>query len=994
MRSWLIGIAAGVCLLAVANPARAQEQRASAEGVIKDSSGAVLPGATVEARSPSLVGTQTSVSDENGVYRFPALTPGVYEFVATLQGFTTAAYRSVRLDLGQVLRIHFTMTVGGVAETVQVAADTPLIDFKQNTASTVITREFVDRLPRGRDFTSLAVAAKGALVDPRSGGLQIDGASGSENRYLVDGMDTTNIRNGMSARAMRMDFFQEVQIKSSGYNAEYRAANGGVVSAITKSGSNAWHGSAGLYQENSRYLGDRREELRLNPFDETIAEYFTRPRDDDNTVEPVMELGGPILQDRAWFYAGYSGSFREQSRTVTFTANNARQTFTNEPRSHQVVANVNVRLLDSLRAKLNTNFDRRRGSLGLPGIQADGTSLDNPSLFPDGNWTNSRENFYSATVDWVVSPTFYVNMTTGTYRYGDQDEGVFGDRTRRDFSGNNLTFPDIPSSLRNVTGFADTISSSRIDTDRYTRIPFNIDGTYYASKWGRHTLKGGLQYERLTNVVNRGDRFPQITFFWNQSLATLAGPSVRGTYGYYRVRQVTTDGTVSVSNLGLFLQDTWEVNDRLTVNGGMRVEHEKVPSYRPENPGIEFGWGDKITPRIGVVYDLRGDGKWKLHGDFGLFYDQFKLELPRGSFGADKRVEYFYTLDDFNWPSYDCAYPPTSTPTCPGNYIEQVDFRLPSNRADRNDVDPDLKPVRTREYVVGIDHKLTRTMSLDLRYVHKSLDRTIEDVGTQVPGLGERFFITNPGLGTVGLYPLGPNFPAVPRAERQYDALEVTLRKRFSDRWQMNTIYTFSRLYGNYPGLASSDEVGADGDGRTSPNVNRLFDGLYNSFDANARPVYGRLGTDRPHTLRLQGSYDLPWGTSVGVRQFVQSGVPLSREVTNKRIPFFYRGRLSDGRLPVYSGTDLQVEHQFRFGARQVVLNVNVFNLFDQKTAIRRDTTPYRDAFSIDDTMFFAGWDPEAYAAARPAIRPDPLFLQDNLFQGARSARFYVTYRF
>lgn len=178
-----------------------QERSGAIEGAVKDSSGAILPGATVEARSPSLVGVQSATSDGQGNYRFPALTPGVYEITAALQGFTQVKVGAVRLSLGQVLKIDLTLGLASLTETVQVTAESPLIDVKQNAAAATISAELIDRLPKARDFTDLIRTAPGTQQERKSG-IQIDGAGGSEHRYVIDGLDTTGIRTGISGQEM------------------------------------------------------------------------------------------------------------------------------------------------------------------------------------------------------------------------------------------------------------------------------------------------------------------------------------------------------------------------------------------------------------------------------------------------------------------------------------------------------------------------------------------------------------------------------------------------------------------------------------------------------------------------------------------------------------------------------------------------------------------------------------------------------------------------
>ncbi len=217
-------------------PAAAQEQSGSIQGTVKDAQGGVLPGVTVEAKNQATGAVQSTVSDAAGVYRFPALQPGRYDVNANLAGFSPAKNPNVILPLGQVLSIDLTLALAGVTESVQVTAESPLIDVKQNASVAVVSQERIDRIPKGRDFTDVLKAVPGANVEARAGGVSVGGASGSENRFVIDGIDTTNLQNGSSGKTVVTDFISEVQVKTAGYNAEYPGATGGVVNALTKSG--------------------------------------------------------------------------------------------------------------------------------------------------------------------------------------------------------------------------------------------------------------------------------------------------------------------------------------------------------------------------------------------------------------------------------------------------------------------------------------------------------------------------------------------------------------------------------------------------------------------------------------------------------------------------------------------------------------------------------------------------------------------------------------
>src|SRR5438128_415980 len=246
--------AAVLCALLFAWPAAAQEQRGSIEGVVKDTSGGVLPGVTVEARSTA-GGVLSTTSDGAGKYRFPSVLPGVYEVNANLASFKPAKVSDVLVGLGQVKTVDFTLQLASMTEQVTVTGESPVIDVKQSTRATNLRAEQIDLLPHNRDFTSLLVQAPGTNNEGKSGGVMIDGASASENRYVVDGMETTSLFNGLSAKPVLADFVEEVQVKSSGYPAEYGGSTGGVVNVITKSGSNSYHGNALGYYQGSRLQG-------------------------------------------------------------------------------------------------------------------------------------------------------------------------------------------------------------------------------------------------------------------------------------------------------------------------------------------------------------------------------------------------------------------------------------------------------------------------------------------------------------------------------------------------------------------------------------------------------------------------------------------------------------------------------------------------------------------------------------------------------------------
>ena len=312
--------------------------------------------------------------------------------------------------------------------------------------------------------------------------------------------------------------------------------------------------------------------------------------------------------------------------------------------------------------------------------------------------------------------------------------------------------------------------------------------------------------------------------------------------------------------------------------------------------------------------------------------------------------------------------------------------------------------MKTQEVTFGADHELTRTMSVGVRYSHKWLNRTIEAFGVLLPNVGEIYRIANPGFGW-DASPLTDerispglncaNCKGQPPAKRIYDGVEVRLKKRLANNWQATTSYTYSRLFGNYAGLANSDEA-ASGNARTDPNSSRNFDQLTMYYDHNANVVEGRLQTDRPHVFKMQTSYEFKWGTAVGLNYILQSGTPLQTQMNHlSGIFFFPNGRGDLGRTPTFSKTDLLVQHDLRLSRYTVNVNMNIDNLFDQDTVTGLFSQPYRDNINLPFTEFFKGFDPAAYASV-PAnnVRPDARFLLPSTYLGRRVIRFNASISF
>ncbi|HEX8476674.1 MAG TPA: TonB-dependent receptor [Pyrinomonadaceae bacterium] len=954
--------------------------------MVKDPNGAVVPGATVTATNEQR--SYTATTNDEGNYSFAALPPGRYTVTATGTGFGTVERTDVPVELGRTLQVNFDLNIVKVGETVTVSsANEPIVDVTTTQTATNITEEQIDVLPKGLNFSSVLEVAPGTRAESRTGGFQIDGASGSENVYIVDGVEVTSIVGGTlggtsseSVKNIPLDFVKEVQVKSAGYEAEFGGATGGVINVVTKSGSNEFHGEGRLEIESDKLRGNDRPALRYDPLDlsSETAQFFENPygKDRRRRLNPVGTLSGPIVKNKLWFFTSYAPQFFAIERNLdlletpeaAIAAGRTRQNILNTrvirytEKNDYLIGRLDFSPMDKL--SMNASFinspSKTSGPSSLAGISLLGRETTNTSFFNGdysnlGGYTPSWQAAFAATYTPVSN---FVLSFRGGRTYLNDKGGGYGLPTNTPLliiNAGRACNPTvtIPAGLPCVagttsSGFASSVTSNTatiFDVTKRTNI--NIDATWIASILGQqHIIKGGYQTNRLFNDVNdetfSGGRF---SFIFGGNVA-----GVRGAYGYYVYDEFARVGKVSSSNQGWFLQDSWQVHPRLTANIGFRIEKEFLPSFPIDeaiNPGvgeilekpISFGYGDKFAPRLGLAWDVFGDGKLKLSASYSVFYDTMKYELARGSFGGEIFIRERRRLETSDIFSINRGNLNGALINGPAN------LRIPSN-ADFGDgfgIDPDIKPYREFETTTTADYALTRDLVLSARLTRKELSRGLEDIGFADAQGNEFFTIGNPGFGLTA-----QTVPPTPRAIRRYTGLEIRLDKRFSNNWYTNLSYTRSKLYGNYSGLASSDE-----NGRTDPNVSRLFDLPFLSFDSFGNVLNGKLATDRPNTFKAFAAYRFDYGmfgkrmtTEVGGSQVIYQGIPVTTEINATDVPgasgalAYALGRGDAGRTNVFTQTDLILTHFIPVTENvRFRMSLNVLNLFNEKNEEDRNRT-------------------------------------------------------
>jgi hypothetical protein len=965
-------------------------------GIVTDELGGPIPGVTVEATSPKLVGSASTVTDRDGGYRLFALTPGIYKITYTLQGFKTVTREGIIVEIEKTVKLDIQMQIGGLEEQVTVVGQSPLIDVKSTTKGMIMTKEMFEVLPRGRDFDTLVTAVPGVANEPFLAGLSVDGASGSENMYYIDGTDVTHLYVGTRGQDAAFEFVDEVQIKASGYQAEFGGSLGGVVNVITRQGGNEFHGELIGFYSGSKLTGKERDTLRLSLYDVSIAEYVNYQdlygKDEINRLEVGFSLGGYILKDRLWFFGSFLPVFMSTQRHVKFEPSLIEDDYTHRDKYWNFQCKLTSQPFRFMRLGVSfvNNFSKWKGE--LPPREGTGN--------PENPWAEQGYSFpiwsASAYADFTFGNNLLLSLRGGSFHENITDELLRPKEPRWYHSAyGNSIYPDIPAEYirprywSNMPGGTLWVNERRIAQKSY----ISGDFTYYMNLIGEHAWKFGIQWVRAIEDRKEGYEYPDypgVWLYWGIPMFLWGQNYGMGKYGFYEVYGSEVTGPygylyrVHSDRWSIYLQDSWTIGRKLTLNLGVRTESEYVPNYsdEPSLKGIkpiEFKFGDKLAPRLGFVYDVFGDSNLKVFGSYGLYYDVMKLAMAPAAFGGIEGIFAYYTLDTYEWDEIgiDGYYP--------GTLLAVVDWF----QVDFESVDPNLKPMSQREFSLGVEKMLMENLSATVRLVQKHLRYAIEDTGIYEHGVGEVYYITNPGFGysrhTTNGGKFDPKYPETPKAKREYWAVNFSLDKRLSDSWLAGFSYTWSRLTGNYSGLASSDEYG-----RNSPNVERYFDNWLLSYDKNLDPIDGPLNTDRTHFLKFYGAYNFPFGLTLGAVINAMSGTPFTETWLVLQVPLMPYNRANLGRTPFLWFANLYAEYNLKLEKTMLNFNVNVDNVFDVATTTRYwDHRHYGPLQVTEDQVLSKDWDLETSGYV-----PDPMFKKSYSFYPPIEARLGIKFIF
>lgn len=1130
--------------------ALAQETTGGLQGTVKDSTGAVLPAVEVTLSGTGLVRPETTQTDSGGFYRFASIPPGTYELTVTAKGFQTLKRPNLVIQVGHLPTVDLTLELGAASTTVEVTGAPPMIDVTTTHSITNVTQNVIQYVPHGISYQSVIQFAPGARNEPLMGntmqsngtggaspgsttnglayGYSIGGAADSENSYLVDGLETANLIGGYSHTNLPFDFVQEVSLKTSGVEAEYGGALGGVVNAVTKSGTDAWHGS-GIFQFGndamngspmpiSEYVpGTSPTITSWGSIDPPYAAYQPK-KDSGYLLNPGFTLGGPILRNRLWFFAGFNPQIDHTARTVNFLnpdgVTYTPHTLTRDQKTYYTIARVDAAITNNIRVFGSWYYTPQReygeflpdADPAQPGL-TNPFAADDPSVFAHNLGYYAPASATSAGVDFIITPSLIATTRFGYYfeNYHDFGLPIGGDQFIWQVNGLGVNCVSpctgaLPSSLQFTADHASAANSENAtfhNADKTVQLDETL--SWIKSGWlGTHNFKFGYQLYRASNAILQTWNQPTMYLYPSAAYAP-QGPigaancaaveaadgtsQCSGIYGYGTVIDYGSGGQAISFNHGVFVQDAWNIGKGLTLDLGVRLEKENLPAENQPQGGISqpinFSWGDKIAPRLGAAWDVFQNGKLKLYGDYGVYYDTMKLNLAISSFGGQYWQNCAYALDTadlssidmaFNSAGRDCVGPGASSPanfaggtTPPGlTFLENQNFRtFPTTCAtctpSAEGVAPGLKPYREHEVDFGAEYQISPTLAFSARYDRRRLDHAIEDQAIFNPAVGETFVIINPGQGVAktfdGFYNFlygvssgctatsSPSCPDNIPAQRDYDSLELRLDKNFGGNWFGMFSYTWSRLWGNYAGLTSSD-IGDGGGGRNAPNDSRAFDEPFFSYDSFGQSASGNLNTDRPNTFKGYGYYALKEGsrysTDFGLFQYFYQGSPITTiaDVGYSFAPgpagfsgfptyVVGRGKFASAtqdpatgaitlgtpftkRTPWYIQSDLNVRQNFKVSeSKSLSFEVTVTNLFNQHsvTAYNNQIDSYYTpqwlmpgGYSIFDgpAFYSAAMHPYSLASAlnSDGITVNSQYDKPYLWQLTRNIRMAVRFTF
>ncbi len=850
----------------------AQRQTGSVAGEVTDDQDAPLPGASVTLKGPALMGELTYVTSEGGDFRFPAVPPGRdYVILVEMPGFKVLNRGGIIVSVGKTSTINVQLEATTLQEEVTVVAESPTVDVTSSKISVNYDSDMIKNIPLARDYYDVINTAPG-IVSENVNFHRTFSAHGStvrNNQVTVDGISMKDPGVGTNMVGLPFDTFEEIEFELGSHPAEVGMADGAYVNIITKSGGNDFHGTVSAYYFNDSMVKS------LIPEAEAQSVGLNEPQGHKSWADLSLALGGPIVKDKLWFFVnGHYIDWTLEQENFEGLYDATRDEYN---------------LFGKLTFKPHPNWK----ITGLYKL----TNWSEPLLTRGANFFRAKENLVNVENAKDHSVLAQINWIADQNTFFDLRFNFILDKDPWDISPD--ADPNAPYVIDIASGFE---TGSTLWNEDYTskRYAFTLSATRFLDNvlGGNHEIKAGLEYERTRFIYDVFKPYPviQLAFLGQPYIAPPFVGLLIGVGGGAKKGDVPFGA--ATKRFSAYLQDSFTIGNRLTLNLGLRYDetHGNVPGVTispalasdpvfsmlapanftqhtvPEFKDLVV-YKD-LSPRVGVVYDLFGDGKTSLRASWARYNDYLFHTMFIGGLAHIVDLETLWL--DFNL---------NGIPDTTDGYIPQAKSPNPSTHDPSDSIDPSLKSPFTNEFVVGIERELFKDFNLGLNLIYKKKERLV-DVVDRFRGNDPNgqwwipYTVTDPGWdGQFGTgddvpltvsavkagAPLAQNFLTNPRgAERKYKAIELIFQKRMSNRWQLLGSLTLSKYEGNV------DASYWESAGNQGPlfNPNNYVNG------------YGRVDMDRPVQIKLQGSVQLPLDFMLSAYYFHFSGVPWQRTVS------------------------------------------------------------------------------------------------------------------
>ena len=927
--------------------AQARLTAADIQGTVRDESGAVLPGVTITATNQATNQSRSAVTTKEGRYYIGALPPGRYTIVAELAGFAAQRRKDVRLVIGQLAEMDFTIRPGAT-EAIVVSAKAPVVDTTNTSVSTVVNQEQIEALPTNdRNFLAFSVLTPGVTFDntPQQGasatsGLTFAGQRARSNNIMVDGVDNNDSVVGAVRATFSQEAVQEFQVLTNSYSAEFGKATGGIVNIITRSGTNDLRGDLFEYFRD-KGLNAKNHFEEFDPFGNRIDQAKAPFRRD----QYGLTVGGPIKRDATFFFL--SGEHLSTDTSNFVTIDPAAAALLNSNGFPVTLGNVPYEVRSKqYMAKVDHNWSSAHNLVA----RGNYASLINENIEPFGGIVARSRGAVQDRKDWALAAsqtdTFtqaWINEARVQYAKEDQTIESLDPNCGGACTGNFQGGPTV-----------EIIGVASVGRQRFTPQPRH-NQRYQAKDTlsffnGTHSVKTGFDFNYIhtSNTalpLHFGGRFifaalPAIPALGlNQPISSLQAFAL-GLPAAYVKGYGTTGAAYNDPDLAAFVQDDWTINKNLILKAGLRYQRQWMYNfpYTVSMPGggtytYKLPANDKdFGPRLSVAYDPKGDGKSNVHAAWGIFYDNTILAAAQIGNGINGQANGVRTLV-LRIPSSIGAW------KAPGHNIPEPATPYPSLVISP---DPGMKTPSAQQAALGYDLALGESMSLsaDALYVRGKHQLGTIDYNPIVPslGAGRRPDDINGVAGTSASVLQYTSF-----GDTWYKGLTVALNKHFSNNFQFLVSYTLSKAEDTSTDFQSAFIVMNDGQGRDPNNPK----GLPIGFDP--RSERGLSNQDQKHRLVASGLYQLPAQFQFSTIVTYASGRPFTplagvdlngdgdggafpsdRARVNPADPSTSVRRNSE-RMKSQFNVDARLGKHFSFGGgRGVEASVDVFNIFNR----------------------------------------------------------------